>query len=50
MFVVTVLSSGKDFNDVHFFISAAPESAITTVHRPLQEENFLGENSPRNVV
>ena len=38
MFVVTVFSSGKDFKDVHvFLVSVAPESAITTVHRSLQE-------------
>ena len=32
------------------FVSVAPESAITTVHRSLQEVNFLGEHSPWKVV
>ena len=46
MFVVTIFSSGKDFEDVHvFLVSVAPESATTTVHRSLQEVNFLGEHS-----
>ena len=51
VFVVTVFSSGKDFKDVHvFLVSVAPETAITTVHRSIQEGNFHGEHSPWKVV
>ena len=48
---IRVFSCGKDFKDVHvFLVSVVPESAITTVHRSLHEENFLGEHGPWKVV